>query len=606
MQNLDARLASFEAITKPKSKAKPAFPLSSKTHPHLTADALSKAGFYHTPGSSEESLDNCTCFLCNVELGGWDEEDDPFQEHSRRGNCAWAEMICTVKIEKRKRDMSDGSYTTTYSTQESLPQSKESAAVREQTFKKWWPHKQKSGWLPTVKNLAQAGFVYTPSIDSKDSVMCPYCEYAVEGWEATDDPWQIHQNKVPDCHFFRAELEGGGPSQEKPAKSTAKGKKSEVSKRSKRATTAAQSVVSEVDEEASQATELPSEAESVALSQSTTTKKKATKPRATTTRKTAARGKKKAPTVEPEEEPEIVEVADDTITAIPPSQLTSTLHQEPETETEEPKGRNRRATKAKPRATTAKSKSKKKKAEETQSEVEPSELESGIEGETENEMPIEQAREQEKEVDSIPQNRLRQASKPSSSSAAPISSQSKSSRSKAPSSKPLPPLPPSRTPSPQHLPLSQLDRFSNIPPSSPLPNPDLLSPKPKNLLRSSQPQRSSPRTQLPREVLDNSLTRGAVEARKVMEDLMSSPVGDTTPIASRSNGTTKTGRAQENEAEEIDGVARLTDEQRSMTLEDLVRLEMKKRYQQMQREGEDMIHRWEERAKSERKRIEAI
>lgn len=111
MQNLDNRLASFNPITKPKSKAKPQFPLEASTHPHLTPRALAEAGFYHTPGSSSPSFDNCTCFLCNLELGGWDEDDDPFEEHAKRAGCAWAEMFCAVKIEKRKRDRSNGQYT---------------------------------------------------------------------------------------------------------------------------------------------------------------------------------------------------------------------------------------------------------------------------------------------------------------------------------------------------------------------------------------------------------------------------------------------------------------------------------------------------------------
>ncbi|WVW78366.1 hypothetical protein I302_100320 [Kwoniella bestiolae CBS 10118] len=559
MQNLDTRLHSFEAIIKPKSKAKPAFPLTEATHPKLTPDLLSKAGFYHTPGTSEESWDNCKCFLCNLELGGWDEQDDPFEEHSRRGNCAWADMVCTVKVEKRKRDHSNGSYETTYDTEESLPQSKESALIREQTFKKWWPHKQKSGWLPTMKNLAQAGFIYYPSSSSKDTAMCPYCEYAVEGWEATDDPWQIHQQKVPDCHFFRAELTSGqsGPSQEKQTKAPAKPKKSVAPRRTKRATTAAQSVLSEAEEEPIQPTDLPSEAESIALSQSIT--KKTTKPRATTTRrKTAARGKKKEDTVEPEE---VIEIGDDTITSISQTQtqLPSTIPEE-EPPVEEKKSKAKKATKAKPRATTAKSKGKKKAEEEesVQAETEP---------------------EDEPEPESIPQPRQRQSSKPASATV-----QSKS-------SKPLPPLPPP-SPTPPR-PLSQLDRFSNIPPSSPIPDIGLSTPKPKSLLRSTQPKASpSPRANLPREVLETSLTRGAVEARKVMEDLMSSPRAGSGSV----NGT--------REGEE--GMVKLTEEQKSMTLEDLVRMEMRRRYQEMQKEGEEMIERWEERAKGERKRIEAI
>jgi hypothetical protein len=37
--------------------------------------------------------------------------------------------------------------------------------------------------------LARAGFVFMPEKDSEDLVKCPYCQNALDGWEATDDPW---------------------------------------------------------------------------------------------------------------------------------------------------------------------------------------------------------------------------------------------------------------------------------------------------------------------------------------------------------------------------------------------------------------------------------
>ncbi|WRT64704.1 uncharacterized protein IL334_001638 [Kwoniella shivajii] len=594
MQNIDSRLESFKAITKPKSKVKPAFPLKASTHPNLTPDALSKAGFYHTPGPSTESYDNCKCFLCNVELGGWDEDDDPFKEHARRGNCAWAEMVCTVKIEKRKRDQSDGSYTTTYTTQESLPQSVDSAFVREQTFKKWWPHKQKAGWLPTVKNLARAGFVYSPSVTSKDAVMCPYCEYGVEGWEATDDPWQIHQAKVPDCHFFRAQLEGGGPSEQKVVKAPSRGKKSELPKRSTRANTVALSVVSDAEEEAHQSAELPLEVEDSIIVSQSTTKSRSTKPRATTSRrKTTARGKKKEDAAEPEPEsesavePDVIEIADDTIRSISQSQVPQ--EEEPVIGAKDIKGKAKKATKAKPRATTAKGKGKKK-AEEvyTADEVIPVESEVEVGSGTENEGQMDC----DVEVESEPVR-----NPPSKLSSKTASSQSKSSKSsKSSSSKPLPPLPPPASPTPSARPLSQLDRFANIPPSSPIPTP-----RSKSTLRSTQPTKPSPHSNLPREVFETSLMRGAIEARKVIEDLISSPVAHT-PGNGQAQTTVKNG----NRVEDRNSIVKLTEEQKKMTLEDLVRFEMKKRFQEMQKEGEEMIAKWEEKTQGERKRIEAI
>jgi hypothetical protein len=100
MQMYDDRLASFEPITKPKTKARPGWPLDAKTHPLLTPANMASAGFYFSPGSNEDSGDNCACFLCGVQLGGWAEDDDPHKEHVDRGNCAWAETVCQVVLDK--------------------------------------------------------------------------------------------------------------------------------------------------------------------------------------------------------------------------------------------------------------------------------------------------------------------------------------------------------------------------------------------------------------------------------------------------------------------------------------------------------------------------
>jgi hypothetical protein len=94
------RLDSFKAITKPKSKARPGWPLREETHPLLTPENMVGAGFYYKPGDEEEDDDTCACLTCGVSLGGWAEGDDPFKEHAQRGECAWAETICQVKVDR--------------------------------------------------------------------------------------------------------------------------------------------------------------------------------------------------------------------------------------------------------------------------------------------------------------------------------------------------------------------------------------------------------------------------------------------------------------------------------------------------------------------------
>ena len=146
-------------------------------------------------------------------------------------------------------------------------------------------------------------------------------------------------------------------------------------------------------------------------------------------------------------------------------------------------------------------------------------------------------------------------------------------------------------------PRSQLDRFANIPPSSPFPtplhpsqvsalqppphSPAESTPRPKSTLVSNKPSKASPHTQLPRETLNKSLAEGAREARKVMDDLVLNSTGD----------------------EDLKG---LSEEQQGMTLEELVRGEMKKRYESLKLEGEEMIRKWEERGREARRKIESV
>lgn len=94
------RLASFEPITRPKSKVRQGWPLKRETHPLLTPENMVRAGFYYKPGVDEEGDDSCVCFTCEVTLGGWAEDDDPYKEHAKRGECAWAETICQIKVDK--------------------------------------------------------------------------------------------------------------------------------------------------------------------------------------------------------------------------------------------------------------------------------------------------------------------------------------------------------------------------------------------------------------------------------------------------------------------------------------------------------------------------
>jgi len=149
--------------------------------------------------------------------------------------------------------------------------------------------------------------------------------------------------------------------------------------------------------------------------------------------------------------------------------------------------------------------------------------------------------------------------------------------------------------------LTQLERFANVPPSSPFhssrPAVSEETPRAKAPLPRS---RNSPSTVLPRETLNKSLTQGAAEARKVMEDLVINITG-ADPVVAGAETAVAGGKVVEEDLQ-----AKLTEEQKGMTLEELVRMEFQKRFEVMAREGEGMIGQWEEKTRQARRKIEGL
>ncbi|XP_064371197.1 baculoviral IAP repeat-containing protein 5.1-A-like isoform X2 [Dromaius novaehollandiae] len=49
---------------------------------------MAKAGFVHCPNEP----DVAKCFFCLIELEGWEPNDDPWVEHSKRRNCGFLSL----------------------------------------------------------------------------------------------------------------------------------------------------------------------------------------------------------------------------------------------------------------------------------------------------------------------------------------------------------------------------------------------------------------------------------------------------------------------------------------------------------------------------------
>ncbi|KAK2004397.1 AT hook domain-containing protein [Colletotrichum falcatum] len=160
------------------------------TWPHmkyLAPEELAKAGFVWRP--FPDNPDNVACFLCNKSLDGWEDGDRPLEEHLKHSpDCGWA---IVAGIEANINDLA---------TED--PASTRMIEARKATFDGRWPHEGKRGWKNKIKQLAEAGWKYTPSIEYNDMATCTYCELALDGWEQNDKPMDEHFNRSPSCPYF--------------------------------------------------------------------------------------------------------------------------------------------------------------------------------------------------------------------------------------------------------------------------------------------------------------------------------------------------------------------------------------------------------------------
>ncbi|KAI9768656.1 MAG: hypothetical protein M1839_003991 [Geoglossum umbratile] len=189
------RLASF-SITYPLPSKSRTSSTNSKSqnvlawsHQRPSPEQLAQAGFYYRP--SPENLDSVECFLCRKGLDGWEECDDPIEEHLKHSaDCGWAintHIEHNPEARKRGDALSAGMM-----------------AARRATFADRWPHEGKKGWLCKVTKMVEAGWYYSPTPDSDDLVSCAYCSLSLDGWEPKDIPMEEHQRRSAECRFFTA------------------------------------------------------------------------------------------------------------------------------------------------------------------------------------------------------------------------------------------------------------------------------------------------------------------------------------------------------------------------------------------------------------------
>ncbi|PHH60002.1 hypothetical protein CDD81_2206 [Ophiocordyceps australis] len=192
----EARLASFQKTKKrgsaanTRTKAAAGWP-----HKYISPESLASAGFYFDP--SPNSPDKVSCFLCRNDLDGWESGDDALLEHlTHASSCGWA-IVAAIQAGVGDYGSED-------------PDMPYMVEARKATFNGRWPHEGKKGWKCKTKQLAEAGWKFTPTPESDDMATCVYCDLALDGWERGDKPYDEHHRRSPGCAFFLLKAQFGG------------------------------------------------------------------------------------------------------------------------------------------------------------------------------------------------------------------------------------------------------------------------------------------------------------------------------------------------------------------------------------------------------------
>lgn len=159
---------------------------------------LARIGFYFIGGPANVTK----CFFCNVEIGLWQPEDNPVDEHLKWSfNCPLMHGRETtnepIDIEALKRTLPRIMYDTCGTrTAEFLLYPEFADQLKRLYSYEAWPLMMKQ--RPPA--MSEAGFFYT---GKGDRVLCFHCGGGLRDWEEMDIPWEQHAWFYDKCEYLK-------------------------------------------------------------------------------------------------------------------------------------------------------------------------------------------------------------------------------------------------------------------------------------------------------------------------------------------------------------------------------------------------------------------
>lgn len=170
----------------------------SNTKPEV--NHLVDCGFYYSP--SKKHPDQVTCFWCGKKERNLEQVESMSRYHlSNQPGCPFSLIASLLE-----QYIVDSDKETFWQRLEKVPRAvydphcSQSVLLRTATFKNLWEFK--TGPV-SAKNLAAAGFYYSPVEPGSDRVICMYCDCPLEEWDALDNPLEEHKkNSFSYCYFL--------------------------------------------------------------------------------------------------------------------------------------------------------------------------------------------------------------------------------------------------------------------------------------------------------------------------------------------------------------------------------------------------------------------
>ncbi|KAK5865094.1 hypothetical protein PBY51_016285 [Eleginops maclovinus] len=155
----------------------------------VTPQDLAQAGLYYLG-----EADRVQCFCCGGMLGGWEEGDTAWEEHSKHySNCFFilGHDVGNIPLAGGAVVEEEGG-----SRQHANPQ------VQMGNYEERLASFAAVQHPVDPERLARAGFYST---GATDRVLCFSCGGGLKGWQPEEDPWEEHAKHYPGCSFLLTE-----------------------------------------------------------------------------------------------------------------------------------------------------------------------------------------------------------------------------------------------------------------------------------------------------------------------------------------------------------------------------------------------------------------